>query len=254
MPPLLNSWYNETGDKMITSVTNDKIKYLLSLQKRKNRDEANEFIIEGPHLLEEALKRNLVKSIFTNTVDYNHLENVNLVSDAVMGKITSVVEPQGVVAIVNKPEVSVPGHRLLMLDRIQDPGNFGTLLRSALAFGFDTIIYEDCVDPYNQKVLRSTQGAIFQVNLLEANLLKFMDDNPKYIFYGTALKEAFSLTTVPRKDADVAIILGNEGSGVRPEILVKTHLNIFIDIDTVESLNVAIAGSIIMYHLRRLQP
>lgn len=239
---------------MITSVTNDKIKSLISLQKRKNRDDASEFVIEGPHLLEEALKRNLVTAIFTNTSDYDHLDHVFIVSDAVMAKISSVVVPQGVVAIVKKPEATLPRHRLLMLDRIQDPGNFGTLLRSALAFGFDTIIYEDCVDPYNPKVLRSTQGAIFHLNLIEANLLNFIDENPKYIYYGTALKEAFSLTTVPRKDVDVAIILGNEGSGVRSEILAKTHLNIFIDIDTIESLNVAIAGSIIMYHLRRLEP
>lgn len=254
MPPFINSWYNETGDVMITSVTNEKIKYLLNLQKKKYRDETSEFIVEGHHLVSEALKRNLVKAIFTVNSDDYPSDLTYFISDTVMKKITSVIEPQGVIAIVKKPPVREIGNRILVLDRIQDPGNFGTLLRSALAFGFDTVLYEDSVDPYNQKVLRSTQGAIFEVNLVENNILKFMENHPEYIYYGTALKEAFSLTTVPRKDSKVAIILGNEGAGVRPEILVKTHLNIFIDIDTVESLNVAVAGSIIMYHLRRLEP
>jgi TrmH family RNA methyltransferase len=141
-----------------------------------------------------------------------------------------------------------------MLDRIQDPGNFGTLLRSALAFGFDTIVYEDSVDPFNSKVLRSTQGAIFRLNLIEAKLADFIDGHPDYQYYGTALKNAVSLTTIPRQDKKIAVILGNEGSGVRPEILSKTAADIFIDIEQVESLNVAIAGSIIMHHLRRLEP
>jgi len=239
---------------MITSVTNEKIKYLLSLQKKKNREAESEFIVEGPHLVEEALKRKLVKCIFTNNEAYQSFENVYFVSDSVMSKITSVIEPQGVVAIIKKPHAKPIGNRILMLDHIQDPGNFGTLLRSALAFGFETVIYEECVDPYNPKVLRSTQGAIFEINLIETELAQFIDNHPKYLYYGTALKEAFSLTTIPRKDMDIAIILGNEGAGVRPEILAKTHLNVFIDIDTVESLNVAVAGSIIMYHLRRLEP
>lgn len=239
---------------MITSVSNEKIKYLLNLQKRKFRDETNEFIVEGPHLVEEALKKGIVKAIYTNLSRYESYNNVEMVNDIVMNKISEVMEPQGVIAICQKPVSSVISDRLLMLDHIQDPGNFGTLLRSALAFGFDTVLYENSVDPYNAKVIRSTQGALFQLHLLETNLLEFIDNHPEYIYYGTSLKDAFSLTTVPRKDTLVAIILGNEGAGVRQELLNKTALNIFIDIDTVESLNVAVAGSIIMYHLRRLQP
>ena len=254
MSPFSISWYNEYGDDMITSVTNEKIKYLLNLQKRKYRDEYNEFIVEGPHLVEEALKQGIVKTIYSNLTQYENQDNVLMVNDIVMKKISEVMEPQGVVAICQKLSLTHIGNRILMLDRIQDPGNFGTLLRSALAFGFDTVLYESSVDPYNSKVIRSTQGAIFHLNLLETDLLQFMDDNLDYIYYGTSLKDAFSLTTVPRKDEKIAIILGNEGSGVRQELLDKTSLNIFIDIDTVESLNVAVAGSIIMYHLRRLQP
>ena len=254
MSPFSFSWYNEDGDDMITSVSNEKIKHLLNLQKRKFRDEFNEFIIEGLHLVEEAIKQGIVKTIYSNLSSYESFDNVEMVNDIVMNKISEVMEPQGVIAICSKPVVSHIGERLLMLDHIQDPGNFGTLLRSALAFGFETVIYENSVDPYNAKVIRSTQGALFQLNLIESDLLQFIDENPEYIYYGTSLKDAFSLTTVPRKDAKIAIILGNEGAGVRQELLNKTSLNIFIDIDTVESLNVAVAGSIIMYHLRRLQP
>ena len=239
---------------MITSVSNEKIKQLLNLQKRKFRDESNQFVVEGPHLVEEALKQGIVRTIYTNLSRYENLDHVYMVNDIVMKKISEVMEPQGVVAICERKSQIFIGNRILMLDHIQDPGNFGTLLRSALAFGFETVLYEDCVDPYNAKVIRSTQGALFQLNLVETDLLKFIDEHSDYIFYGTSLKDAFSLTTVPRSDSKIAIILGNEGAGVRTELLQKTSLNIFIDIDAVESLNVAVAGSIIMYHLRRLQP
>jgi len=239
---------------MITSFSNDKIKELMNLRQRKTRDELGMFVIEGKHLVEEARNLGIIKTIFTTLLEYENQPKTYLVNDFVMKKITEVMEPQGIIAICEKPKFKALGDRVLMLDRIQDPGNFGTLLRSALAFGFDTIVYEDSVDPFNSKVLRSTQGAIFRLNLIEAKLADFIDGHPDYLYYGTALKNAISLTTIPRQDKKIAVILGNEGSGVRPEILSKTAADIFIDIEQVESLNVAIAGSIIMHHLRRLEP
>jgi TrmH family RNA methyltransferase len=239
---------------MITSVSNDKIKELMSLRQRKYREELNQFVVEGQHLVDEAIKLGIVKGIYTNLESYANLPYSFLVSEEVMKKITEVIEPQGVIAICQKPALKPLSDRILMLDHLQDPGNFGTLLRSALAFGFETILYQDSVDPFNSKVLRSTQGAIFRLNLIETNLLLFIEDHPEYTIYGTALKNAVSLTTIPRSDSKIAIILGNEGSGVNELILQKTVANIFIDIEAVESLNVAVAGSIIMHHLRRLEP
>jgi len=239
---------------MITSVSNEKIKEILGLRQRKTRDELDLFVIEGRHLVNEALNLGIIQTLYTTLDEYLNLPNVYLVNEFVMKKISEVMEPQGVVALCRKPKVKPLSDRILLLDRIQDPGNFGTLLRSALAFGFETVLFEESVDPFNPKVLRSTQGAIFNLNLIETDLSVFIDQHPEYVFYGTALKNAVSLTTIPRSDRKIAIILGNEGSGVRPELLQKTAADIFIDIELVESLNVAVAGSIIMHHLRRLEP
>ena len=137
--------------------------------------------------------------------------------ESLFTQLASTQAPQSVMAVCEMKQKPVTEmNRLLLLDRVQDPGNLGTLLRSAVAFGFDGVILgEGCVDVYNEKVIRSTQGAI----------------------------EEF-----PR----MAFMLGNEGSGVQTELLELTHQNIFIEMsENIESLNVSIAGSIIMYHFRQ---
>lgn len=239
---------------MITSLDNDKIKELMRLKQRKYRDETGLFLVEGPHLVEEALKAGQVQTLFISVQTAFQHDRIEWVSEAIMKKITDVMEPQGVIAICKRNESFDYGQRILMLDHLQDPGNVGTLLRSALAFGFSTVLFEDTVDPYNPKVIRATQGALFHLTMMETNLIDFIQTHPDYIVYGTALTDAISLSCIPRKDQKIAVILGNEGSGVRKELLAMTATNIVIDSETVESLNVAVAGSIILYHLRRLEP
>ena len=239
---------------MITSLDNDKIKELMRLKQRKYRDETGLFLVEGPHLVEEALKANQVQTLFVSVQTHFQHDDIEWVSETVMKKISDVMEPQGIVAICKRNDSSLFGERILMLDHLQDPGNVGTLLRSALAFGFTTVLYEETVDPYNPKVIRATQGALFHLDMMETNLINFIQNHPDYIVYGTALSDAISLSCIPRKDQKIAVILGNEGSGVRKELLSMTSTNIVIDSETVESLNVAVAGSIILYHLRRLEP
>jgi len=233
----------------ITSVNNNIIKDATKLHQKKYRDMHNLFLIEGEHLYEEAIKFGIIKHIFT--VDRSLTgENVYYVTNQIIDKISKTKTPQKVICVCHKMKKSEILDRVLILHEIQDPGNLGTLLRSALAFGFKTIILDNSVDVYNDKVIRSTQGSIFNLNLIEMNIEEFTQKYNEHILYGT------SLNGTPLNQIDfqnkVAIILGNEGSGISKEILAKTYENITIITSEVNSLNVGVAGSIIMHHINNI--
>ena len=229
---------------MINSLQNEKIKNYAKLNEKKYRDETNMFIVEGIHLVEEAKNFGIVKEVLTT----NQSIDGTLVSAEVMKKLTnqkSVVEVCAICEKFKKEEIT---NKILILDTIQDPGNIGTLIRSAVAFGFDTIVMEACCDIYSSKVLRATQGAIFKLNIINAKIDTFISSLNGYKIYGTSLKNGVPLKTIEKTDK-LAIILGNEGNGVRTELLDMTDKNIFIEITNMESLNVGVAGAILMYEL-----
>lgn len=234
----------------ITSPSNEKIKEAVKLNQRKYREAYGKFLVEGPHLVELAVQHGMCETVFTtdSLAKYGDVP-VWTVTHDVMAKLTDVQTPQGVVAICRMPLAKALGDKLVLLDGVQDPGNLGTLLRSALAFGFTSIIAENTVDFYSPKVLRSTQGATFSLNLMDLPLVDFIRDHPEFEYYGTSL-EGEDLGIVKPKKNKIALILGNEGNGIRPELLAMTHKNVRIDIHGIESLNVAIAGSILMYEWR----
>lgn len=229
---------------MISSLTNEKVKQLCKLALKKNRDETNSFIVEGPHLVDEAFKHGLVIEAFSLDDKYT------MVSEDVMKKICDTKSRVAQCALCRKPNNTKIGNKILLLDKIQDPGNLGTLIRSAISFGFDTIIVDDCVDYTSPKVVRSTQGAIFKASIIEKELINYIDElkENNYVVYGTALTNAIDLKQA-EKSNKLAIILGNEGNGVRKELLDKTNCNLFIEMNNMESLNVGVAGSIIMYEV-----
>jgi len=232
----------------ITSVNNPTVKAVTKLHQKKYRNESGQFLVEGYHLYEEAQKAGIVRQVFTTdeSIQGDHVVHV---SDHVLEKLAQVKQPQGVLAVCQKPSTEQVTERVLLLDRIQDPGNLGTLLRSALAFGFTTVVLEDTVDVYNDKVLRSTQGAIFSLHLYEQSIQSFMASHPEYQYIGTAM------TGTELDDASpldpIGLILGNEGSGVAAELLVSTAFNVTIPMQGTESLNVGVAGGILMYHFRK---
>jgi len=137
------------------------------------------------------------------------------------------------------------------LDRVQDPGNLGTLIRTADAAGMDAIILgEGCADPYNPKVVRATQGSLFHLPIIKRNLATFMDEIDMPL-YGTALENAIAFKAVEPSET-FALLVGNEGQGVSEELLGKTTKNLYIPIyGKSESLNVSIAAGILMYYLRK---
>jgi RNA methyltransferase, TrmH family len=248
--------------KRIESNKNPQIKQWKKLHTKKERDKSRTFMIEGFHLVEEALKSDVViqELIISETTDIPSGWNVDylsitIVTEKIMQEISDTDTSQGVAAVCEQYSVNEGGKfsRLLLIDAVQDPGNLGTMIRTADAAGIDAVIIgEGSVDVYNSKVIRSTQGSIFHIPIIKENLydtiLKLKQNEIKV--YGTSLKNA-----VDYKQASVgnsfALIVGNEGNGVEPDLLEKTDQNLYIPIfGRSESLNVAVAAGILLYHLR----
>lgn len=237
----------------ITSLANSRIKDIARLKEAKYRKVEKMFLVEGYHLVQEAYKSKVLKTVLiTDEKDeINGVENI-LVNEAIIKKLSSTVNPQNIIGICNAKEGMLKGTRYLILDNINDPGNMGTLIRSALGFNIDTIIVsKDCVDIYNEKVLRSTQGAIFKIEIVEMDLKEAIEKLKcnGIIVIGTTLENSKSLKDLYNINK-YAIILGNEANGVKKDILKLTDINVRIDMNKeLESLNVGVAGGIIMHYL-----
>lgn len=230
----------------IESRQNDKIKEVVKLSNAKYAKEKRLFKIEGFHALEMALKNDAVKCIYTT----KEIKGINkeipqyVISYEIMETISTAKSPQGVIAICKYIETKViSSNKVLCLDNVSDPGNLGTLLRTALAFGYRDVILLGGCSQYNEKVLQSTQGAIFDLNILNDYDLDLLYD---YEILATEIKGSVELSTVKPAQKHI-LVLGNEAHGVSEEILKIADRRIRIDIENIESLNVAIAGAIAMY-------
>jgi RNA methyltransferase, TrmH family len=246
--------------KYIESVKNPKVKAWKKLLTKKERDQSGTYLIEGFHLVEEALKEQIVLEVIVNQ-DMERQTHMNLegievvyVKEDVMKVICDTETPQGIAAVCEQKTVSIDDiklEKLLLLDRVQDPGNLGTMIRTADAAGIDAVILgEGCADPYNPKVVRATQGSLFHLPLMKVNLAEFIEklDMP---VYGTALEGGLPFEQV-KKAESFALLMGNEGQGVSKDLLEITTKNLYIPIyGKSESLNVAIAAGILLYYLRK---
>ena len=249
--------------KEITSVNNSYIKEILTLKEKQVRIQKQLFIVEGYHLVEEALKHKVLKAVLCSDINYlNQIaaEEKYLVTDVVIKKISSTKNPQNVIGIVKSITNADLNHiiekeklRLIILDNVNDPGNLGTIIRTAAALGVEAVISsEETVDYYNDKVLRATQGAIFKVPLFKGNLKEFIKllKEKQVLIYGTSLKNALKVNEVS-KSCKLGIIVGNEAQGVSDDILALTDKNIILPMENdVESLNVSIAAALLMWELR----
>ena len=235
---------------MYTSINNDLIKSIKKLNEKKYRDINNEFLVEGEHIVLEAIKSAVVKYVIVcddYTFDY---DNKIIVNDKVMKYISNLDHPSGIMAVCNKLDNKNIGNRILILDNIQDPGNLGTIIRSAVAFNFDTIVLsKDTVDLYNSKVIRATQGMLFKINIIITDLVDFISDLDGYKIIGTDVVSGANIKNFHNLEK-FAIIVGNEGKGVSLNIKKLCTDSIYIPISSdCESLNVGVAASIIMYEL-----
>ena len=239
--------------EVITSRNNQKIKDAASYKDGKR----DYFLVEGFHMVEMAVTNNLAIAIFT-TKEYRSSVKTYLVNEAVLDKLTSSRCPEGIAALCRKKkEEKITSKRVLLLDGLADPGNVGTITRSALAFGFlDIVLGPNVVSLYNSKALMASQGAYFKLNIIKSkDLCKTILDLKKenYQVFGTSLKSSSPLEEVDNSIDKMALILGNEGKGVSEEVLSVTDSNLRIEMDNIDSLNVAMAGAIAMHHFRYLK-
>lgn len=238
----------------ITSVNNNHIKELCKLKEKKYRDTTKTYLIEGKHLINEAYKEGLLIEVLSLVgEDFSMNTKITFISKEVMRKLSSTDTIPNVIGVCSKRKERKIGNRILILEDIQDPGNLGTIIRSSLAFGIDTIVLSTkTVDLYNPKVLRSTQGMIFHINIIVRDLIPFIKElkNNNYTIYGTKVDNGINIKELDKTDK-YALIIGNEGNGMSSDIEVLCDMNLYIDMDNnVESLNAAVAASILLYEMR----
>ncbi|MFD1706374.1 TrmH family RNA methyltransferase [Siminovitchia sediminis] len=247
----------------LQSAKNQRVKEWKKLLTKKGREQSGKYIVEGIHIVEEALLADKVlevmlqRNVHAEYMNRIHSVPVTSISPEISRAISSTETPQGIFAVCkkNSDHIDLKRHRkLLLLDGVQDPGNIGTLIRTADAAGIDAVIMgEGTGDVYNPKVIRSAQGSHFHVPVLSGHL-------PGWILqlkaagipvYGSALEKAEPYMNVGPADS-FALIVGNEGAGMDPAILKETDQNLFIPLyGKSESLNVAVAAGILLYHLRK---
>lgn len=238
----------------IISLNNAKVMKWNSLHKKKYRDEYGLFLVEGEHLVSEALHAGQLETLISDgTVPFD-FNNTVYVSEPVMKKLSANVSQVHLIGVCRiRDTVEKELKRVLLLDGVQDPGNLGTLVRTAVSFGFDAVYCsEECCDLYNEKAVRSTQGALFYIPVIRRDLkvlipLLRRDD---FRILATSLQESRMLSETEDWHK-MAFVLGNEGQGVHQEIIDLCDGAVRIEMDGFESLNVAVAGGIIMYHFRK---
>lgn len=248
--------------KHIHSAKNPQVKEWKKLLTKKERDKTSTFLVEGFHLVEEALHANQIVEMIIgeNTElpqkwDYGSIP-VTMVTEEIIKALSDTESPQGVFAVCEQTKLhenQLKGNRFLLIDSVQDPGNLGTMIRTADAAGVDAVIVGNgSVDHYNPKVLRSAQGSHFHLPVVRGNLLDWLDqlEKKEIPVYGTALENGQVYNEI-EPTPSFALLVGNEGSGVNKELLARTTNNLFIPIfGKSESLNVAVAAGILLYYLR----
>ena len=255
----------------ITSKDNELIKHIRKLKEKKYRDEYGEFIVEGVKMIEEAIHE---KADIKQIIICDDCKNQNMmtseqlydiakyeciyVNEKIFNLITEVTNPQGILAIIKKAEknenkIDYKENLFLILDNIQDPGNMGTILRTVDSLDMKQIIVSPgTTDCYNSKVVRSTMGAIFRVNIIERDLEKIIKEMQKHEIkvFATDLKTEKTIYNVDFEKT--AIIIGNEAKGVSENVLKLADDRIKIPMKgKTESLNAEVATGIILYEINR---
>ena len=261
--------------KTIESLSNIKIKELLKLKNNKKyRKKERKFIIQGVRIVFEAIKQNAeIKKIFITKKCENKIKNtpydlskfkdkkldIYRISENISKKISCVETSQGIFGVVEnftpfKKDRIQKNSLILALFKINDPGNLGTLFRSAYSFGFEQIVLYGCCDIYNEKVIRSSMGSIFNLSFLECldtkTFVEILTLEEVESFAATVSKNSKNSSFLQNKKG--ILVLGNEANGLPRFIVSNCNHEIKIQIkNNFESLNVSCAGSILMYEMNR---
>ena len=239
--------------KAITSRENALVKNAYYLKSSKGRKEKGQFLAEGKKCLELALKSHLVTDVFTLEELKNIPETVNqyLVTPEIIDKIAFSAHPEGIVFISNFLPMTKPAtiERAVYLDNIADPGNMGTLIRTALALGYDAVILSsECVSIYNEKVVSASKGAIFLLPIYEDDLSSYKDSHK-------IIASVLSIDSRPLHEIEIkepfVLVLGNEAHGISQKVNKLADIKVTIPMRDIDSLNVSVAAGILMYHLKK---
>lgn len=254
---------------LIESKDNTLIKYVRKLRKKKYRVQEEKFLVEGFRFVEEALKSNFEVSHVLiaesaiekcNSFSIINVANKNtkicLVKDEILKELCETNNPQGIIAVVNNRKINIQNKNgfYILIDKVQDPGNMGTIIRSANASGaLGVIVTKGTVDIYNDKTLRSTMGSIFKIPIIEDEDFQVINDLKskgfKLIVSSLDTENNFFDIDLTGK---VIICVGNEGNGVSDEVYSLEDERVKIPMPgDVESLNVGVAASIMMYEVVR---
>ncbi len=254
---------------MLTSLQNPLVKQIRKLHRAKERREQQLFLLEGTHLLEAACIAQRAPATLCHTADWQarhpnlwdwasrHADRTELVSPEVLKAIATTVEPDGVVATLPRLELPIPAfsHLGLVLETIQDPGNLGTMIRTAAAAGAEGLLLsQNSVDPDHPKVLRASAGQWFQLPLAVSTHLP--TDLRHYRQQGFQLIATLPTASKTYWQVDfqkpTLVLMGNEGAGLSPEIADLADAAVTIPLQPdVESLNVAIAAALVLYEVKR---
>ncbi|MBS3992071.1 MAG: RNA methyltransferase [Erysipelothrix sp.] len=237
---------------MITSVNNEQISELAKLHQKKYRDRLKLALVDGEHLIQEAYKAKVLSHVY-GLNEESLLSDISYtqVSESVMRKLCATTSLSRFIGVI-KIQVPQPLQDfVLVLDGVQDPGNVGTLLRSALAFDFLSVIcLPGCADPYGPKAIAASQGAIFQCSIHAMSLDELNETLSlrNYDVIVSDVHDAAPLQSLQFK-TPCMLVLGSEGAGVSEAVKGLATQKVRIDTNHVESLNVATAGSILMHAL-----
>lgn len=254
---------------MITSTSNPQVKRLLQLQKKgKVREEENVFVVEGLRMFTEVPEKRVEKVYISETLFNRKKHDLNLqdfsfeiLSDHVFEYVSDTKTPQGILCVIKRKKydlselLKVENPHFVVLDNLQDPGNMGTIVRTAEASGVDAIFMsKDCVDIYNPKTIRSTMGSIYRMPFIYIEDIAYLLD----IFRKNGVKsyaahlDGKNFYDKENYESGTAILIGNEGNGLRDEVTEKADVLVRIPMEgKVESLNAAIAASVLMFEVSR---
>ena len=246
---------------MITSKTNPHIKQVKQLlSSAKARKESGLFVVEGDRMVSEvpveSIRYLYVSESHEKEFDLSRFPRYETVGDEAFKFMADTVNPQGVLAVLKQPSYSAdallkagPDSLYLILDDVRDPGNLGTMIRTAEAAGVSAVIMSPgCADIFNPKVIRSTMGSIFRMPFVTAELVPAIEKLKKsgVTVYGAAMDGAVSFKDVDYKGSS-AFVIGNEANGISDEVLSSVSMKIKIPMaGKVESLNAAISAAVLL--------
>lgn len=233
---------------MIESKDNSRFRNWMKLKLKKYRDEQDLFLVYGPKLVNLAIDRGYAVEVLTSNPNVQG----TLLSQKLMDELSLTETTFDLVAVCKKMSRKISTKNILVLEDIQNPDNVGALIRSAVAFGFNHVVLSlKSADLYNEKTIRASGGALFDCFVERLDIIDFIKEKKLENFqvFGA---DAHQTSKKPQNDQPLILVLGNEGRGLSDEV--KNHVDGLIQIKTndVESLNVVVAGSILMYEWKNV--